>query len=143
MKWWLIALLLFPGLCAAQSVAGCQFSAPAQMIIPQPDFSSLESTVYAHLDVECEQGIDYQIEVQDAAPGGLISLTAPGVADAIPVMLINSDNGRALGQLNQGEAITGTGTGSPVSHPIEATVRMERMPAAGNYSTTLQITFVF
>lgn len=143
MKYLILCALLLPGMAMAQDAATCQLFAPTQMNFANPYPGAMDQVVYGQIEVDCEVGLPYQLEVQNAGPGGALMLMAPNVATGIPIHLMSSDTRQAWGALNQGEAISGTGTGGVVIHEIEALVELEALPPAGNYGAVVNVMLNF
>lgn len=135
----LLCLLLLPGYAFAQATTDCQLDAPVQLVLQSPTPDTMFQTVYGQVVVECPAGVEYRVEVQNAAPGGVVQLTAPGGPEPISVSLLQSDTQQAWGAFSQDEAITGTGTGQSVSHPVEARASLYKLPAGGSYTFTLNV----
>ncbi|WP_081974624.1 spore coat protein U domain-containing protein [Novilysobacter arseniciresistens] len=138
----LFCLLLLPSLCLAQTATECQLDAPVQLVLQSPAPDTMFQTVYGQVVVECPAGVEYRVEVQNAAPGGVVEFMAPGAPEPIPFSLRQSDTQQAWGAFNQGEAITGTGTGQSVSHPVEVGVNLNKLPASGNYTAILNVILI-
>lgn len=138
----LFALLLLLTPWSAQAVEGCHVHAPTGLSLPPPTIEERVSIGYGHIDVECEAGLPYQVEVSNAAPGGLLHLTSTGPTP-IPVHLIQSNSRLPWGSLNHGEAMGGVGSGARTSHPIELGVILEVLPEPGVYRTQMEINLVF
>jgi len=140
MRGLLLALaLVAPGISQAQEVSGCVLDTGAVAW----EFLALETTlaaqpVHAAIEIQCEAGLDYRIEVANALPGGRVSMLGDGAS--IEVRLVQGSQGQMpWGRDVDGEAIEGTGTGEVQAVPIQAHLVSHRAPSAGIYQVSLDI----
>lgn len=140
----LLALLLtlVPCLAHAQAVEGCAVEMTGQISLPEVSFDAPTSSAHAYVEVECEAGLAYQLEVSNAAPGGVIELVSANPAP-IPVQLRQAHSNVPWGAFQHGEAIGGVGTGERTSHPVQMGISLDAMPAPGVYRGGLEINLVF
>lgn len=138
----LIALFLLLLPLGAHAIEGCWVEPPAGVSFPEVSIENQQATAYGHLDVYCEAGMPYQVEISNAEQGGFVYLSAGG-ATSIPVHLVQSDSRLPWGKSSQGESMGGTGQGERTSHPFEAQILLEGLPEAGVYRGVLDINLEF
>lgn len=143
MKALLVVLLAAcPVLAHAQAVEGCSLYAPDQLELPALTIEARSASLHYYVEVQCEPGLAFQLEVSNAEPGGVLELTGPG-GTPIPVRLRHSDTRLPWGAVAHGEALGGVGTGERVSYPLEVAVSVEALPELGAYRVVPEINLVF
>lgn len=125
--------------CVAQAEEGCQLDlGTMQWEFLTVDTPIVPEAVHASIQIRCEAGMDYRIEVANAQAGGVIELS--GLDGPVPARLIQGEQGMTpWGSEMHGEAIEGTGTGEVQLIAIQAHLGIERVPVPGSYALPLDI----
>lgn len=142
MKRLLVMLLLFaPGLCGA--VEGCNIDVGSgQWQFVPLSTPSVAEPIVVSIDIECQAGLDFQVEVGNAEAGGRVLLEGPG--GVLPVKLYQGAFGSMpWGKSSNGEGMGGTGTGQPEAMPVRAQLDIQRVPPSGEYSGKLDLIIFF
>lgn len=135
-----LALLLAPW--AANAIEGCIVHVPPVIELPPVDAQQLAPASYPYIEVECEAGLPYQLELANALGGGRVDARSHH-PEPIPVYFVQVNTRMPWGRFDQGEAIGGVGTGGGTTHPIEVAAELNYLPAPGRYTAPLEINLVF
>lgn len=137
----LMLLLLIPGLCGA--VEGCNIDVGSgQWQFVPLSTPTVAEPIVVSIDIECQAGLDFQVEVASAEAGGVIELEGPG--GVLPVRMLQGTTGNMpWGKASNGEGMGGTGTGQPETMPVRAQLNIQRVPPSGEYSGQLDMIIFF
>lgn len=137
----LLLLALSPATHAIE-IEGCVIHAPAVVELSSADINHLTPVSYHYIEVECEAGLPYQLELSNAHSGGMVNAHSHH-PQPVPVFLVQSESRLPWGRADDGEAIGGVGTGGRVLHAVEAGAPLSYLPAPGRYTAPLDINIVF